>query len=488
MRPWTRIECGRLVEEAGDRIRAEESSPPEVNRLYETLAKEFETDLDVLAGGANRSVHMESAYTRLMEIEGQPLHDSYHFGQTIINDFGRPYEEGFNNVTGFSGWGSAGRFTIYVRGEYQNAPSAPTYSEQIRSTIASIDLNPIQPPIPVASVSQFRLLDAYVSADLENWSLSFGKQSLWWGPDYGSAMLFSNNAEPIYMFRASRIAPFTLPWIFRWLGPMKLDLFFGKLSDNQFPPRPLIHGEKVSFKPTANLEMSFSRTSEFGGVGRPLTPGALWNSYFSFHSSVFYPESQSPGKRTGGFDFTYRVPLLRDWLTVYADSLSDDEPTPVYDGNKAGWNPGIYLTHVPGLPKLDLRVEGVNTDTSKSEGGHYIYFDSFYHDLYTNKNNIIGSWIGREGKGIQAWSTYSFSSRSTFQLGYRHAKVDSDFIPGGETVNDASAKLDWWVRSDLSLSTFFQYEKWVAPILAPGPQTNWTTSVQVGFWPHSWSK
>jgi Capsule assembly protein Wzi/PAP2 superfamily len=488
MRPWTRIECSHLVEEAGDRIRAEESDPPEVNRLYETLAKEFETDLDVLTGGAGRSIHLESAYTRLTEIEGQPLHDSYHFGQTIINDFGRPYEEGFNNVTGLSGWGTAGRFTIYVRGEYQNAPSAPAYSEQITNTIASIDQNPIQPPTPVAKVSQFRLLDAYVSADLENWSLSFGKQSLWWGPDYGSAMLFSNNAEPIYMFRASRIAPFTLPWIFHYLGPMKLDFFFGKLSDNQFPPRPLIHGEKVSFKPTPNLEMSFSRTSEFGGVGRPLTPGALWNSYFSFHSSVLYQESQSPGKRTGGFDFTYRVPLLRDWLTVYADSLSDDEPTPVYDGNKTGWNPGIYLTHVPRLPKLDLRVEGVNTDTSKSQGGHYIYFDSFYHDLYTNKNNVIGSWIGREGKGIQAWSTYSFSSRSTFQLGYRHAKVDSDFIPGGETVNDASAKLDWWVRSDLNVSTFFQYEKWLAPILAPGPQTNWTTSVQVGFWPRLWSK
>ena len=39
------------------------------------------------------------------------------------------------------------------------------------------------------------------------WNLAFGKQSLWWGPDEGGALIFSDNAEPIYMFRASRIEP-----------------------------------------------------------------------------------------------------------------------------------------------------------------------------------------------------------------------------------------------------------------------------------------
>jgi len=108
--------------------------------------------------------------------------------------------------------------------------------------------------------------------------------------------------------------------------------------------------------------------------------------------------------------------------------------------------------------------------------------------LSTNKNNVIGSWIGRQGQGIQAWSTYWFSPRNNIQVGYRHAKVASDFIPGGETVNDGSASVNWWVRTDLNISAFVQYEKWLAPVLAPGPQTNWTTSVQVAFWPRSWGK
>jgi len=489
MRPWTRIECARLVQEAGDKIHVEANDPPEVNRLYETLAKEFETDLDGLAGGANRSARLESVYTRLIGIDGQPLHDSYHFGQTIINDFGRPYEEGFNNVTGFSGWGTAGRFTVYVRGEYQHAPSAPAYSDQIRNVIASADLNPVQPATPFSTFNQFRLLDMYVSANFENWNLSFGKQSLWWGPDYGGELIFSNNAEPIYMFRASRITPFTLPWIFHWLGPMKIDAFFGKLSGNEFPPRPLIHGEKISFKPTPNLEFGFSRLAEMGGVGRALTLKAVFNSYISFHESVYYRSNENPGKRTSGFDFSYRVPFLRDWVTIYMDSLSPDDVSPISQPSRAAVNPGIYLARFPKLARLDLRIEGVNTNTPISSlGGHFVYYDFFYHDLSSNKKNIIGSWIGREGQGFQAWSTYWLGPRNSIQLGYRHAKVSDDFIPSGETVNDGSVKVNWWLGRDVNLSTFVQYEKWRAPILAPSPQTNWTASVQVGFWPRSWSK
>lgn len=491
MRPWTRVECARLVQQAGDLIDTARTGPaPNVARqLQIDLKKEFQAELDALAGGKERLIRVESVYANLGGINGKPLNDSYHFGQTIINNYGRPYQEGFNSYDGASGYATFGRFTIYARGEYQHAPSAPAYSLPVRQAIATMDNNPLLPGTLVAGADQFRLLDTYVSANVANWNLSFGKQSLWWGPGESGALLFSDNAEPIYMARASRIAPFRLPWIFRWLGPMKWDLFYGKLSGNQYPPRPMIHGEKISFKPTENLELGFSRTGELGGVGRPLTFGSLWRSYFTITAPAVETATNDPGKRTGGFDFNYRVPFVRNWLSVYADSLSDDDPSPIDAPRRAGISPGIYLSRIPGISKLDLRVEAVNTNTptSRSNGGKYIYYDGFYHDLYTNKNNIIGSWIGREGTGIQARSTYWFSPRDTLQFGYRHAKVASDFIPGGETVNDGSVKLDWWMRHDLSVSAFVQYEKWLAPILAPTSQTNWTSSVEVTFWPRSWN-
>ena len=485
MRPWTRIECAELVEEAGDELRAERVDSSEANQLYDALLKEFRNESDVASAGIEPSLHVESVYAGATNITGQPLNNSYHFGQTIINNFGRPYEQGFNSVNGFSGWSTAGRFTIYTRGEFQHAPSAPGYSESVENLMSSLDATPVQPATAIAATNQFRLLDTYVAARVADWDLAFGKQSLWWGPAEGSALLFSDNAEPIYMFRASRIAPFTLPWIFHWLGPMKWDLFFGKLSGNVFPPRPLIHGEKISFKPTPNLELGFSRTVELGGVGRALTFGHVALSYFSLTSPTYETPDTDPGKRTGGFDLTYRVPFARNWLTIYLDSLADDDPSPLANPPRAGINPGFYLARFPKLAKLDLRCEGVNTNTpASSNGGKYIYWDSFYQQLYTNKNNLIGSWIGREGQGIQASSTYCFSPRSTLQFGYRHAKVGSDFIPRGETLNDGSVTANWRLRSDLSFSALVQYEKWLAPVLAQTPQSNWTSTIQISFQPH----
>src|SRR6516162_7650912 len=192
-----------------------------------------------------------------------------------------------------------------------------------------MDTNPVQ-SATFPSISQFRLMDTYVSSTQANWIFSFGKQSLWWSPDYSNSFLISNNAAPIYMFRVNRAAPLEVPLLSRLLGPIKIDAFMGKLSGNQFPPRPLLHGEKLSFKPSPNLEFGFARTGEFGGVGRPITLKTLWKTYFSLANSYNFT-GISPGKRTSGFDVYYRIPYLRDWLSIYSDSLATDNTSPFAD-------------------------------------------------------------------------------------------------------------------------------------------------------------
>jgi len=490
-RPWTRIECAHLVEEASDRVAfAGEANSGEAAKLYYALQKEFASDLETAAGGDGGSevtARLESLYSVTTGVNGPPLNDSRHFGQTIVNNYGRPYQEGINSYDGFSGYGNWGRFTLYVRGEYQHAPSAPGFSQATQNLIATVDNTPVQQAAPILATNQFRLLDTYLAAKVGDWNFAFGKQSLWWGPGEGSVLIFSDNAEPIYMFRASRTAPFVLPWIFRWLGPIKTDFFVGKLSGNDFPPRPMLHGEVITLKPTPNLELGFSRTAEFGGVGRAITPAAVFNSYFDyFKSSVLYGPNENPGKRYGGFYFSYRLPFVRDWLSIYSDSISDDDPSPLASPRRAGIDTGIYLTHFPKLSKLDLRVESTNTNSvSSARNGQYIYYDGFYRDMYTNKGNILGSWIGREGTGIQAWSNYWFSAKSSVQFGYRHAKVAPDFIPQGETVNDEWVKANWWMRGVINVSASVQHETWLAPVLASTRQTNWTSSVGISFQPHN---
>src|SRR5428012_12957 len=65
-------------------------------------------------GGAGESFRLESLYSRTEYISGMPLTDGYTFGQTQINDFGRPYGEGWSTVNGFSAYATTGHLVGYV--------------------------------------------------------------------------------------------------------------------------------------------------------------------------------------------------------------------------------------------------------------------------------------------------------------------------------------------------------------------------------------
>jgi hypothetical protein len=311
MKPWTRLECARLVNDAGDRLQ-ESGEDTESSRLYDSLRQEFLPEMDLLGGGRNRAVHLESVYTRFTGISGRPLTDGYHFGQTLFNDFGRPFQEGFNSVAGFSGWATAGRWVIYVRGEYQHSPSGPDIPVTAENAIAAVDNIPAVTPFPTAARNQARLLDTYVGLNLGNWQISYGQQSQWWGPGASGSLLFSDNAPPVQMFHIDRVSALRLPWPFRLLGPMRWNAYFGRLQGHILSPNPFFHGEKLSFKHTRNLEFGFSRTVVVGGEGRLLTPYRLFLTYFSATRYQVKPANKDPGKRDGGFDFTYRLPFLRN--------------------------------------------------------------------------------------------------------------------------------------------------------------------------------
>ncbi len=487
LRPWTRMACAQMLIEMNAKIEYHTDISPEIWKLQKALDDEFAREIAAWDGRPTDALQLDSLYTRAMDIAGRPLNDSYHFGQSIINDYGRPYWQGFNNITGFSSSANDGRFAFYVDGEYQYAPTIPGYPLSVRQVIANVDLNPLQPPTPI-SANQFTLLDTYALAKYAGLDFSVGKQSMWWGPDEGGAMLMSNNAAPFWMLQINRTEPLNVPLLSRFLGPFEASNFFGALAGHHFPAGPYMFGQKASFKPTENLEFGFTRDDVFGGYGHvPITFGSFWNAFTSLNDvtpAVKFSRND-PGARHASFDFSYRLPFVRRWLTLYSDSLVHDDVSPVSAPRRSAVNPGIYLTHFPGLAKLDFRAEAVNTDppTHDSQNGQFLYWEVVYHDVYLNGRSLMGSWIGREGKGYQAWSTYHLSPQSSIQLAVRNAKIADDFIPGGSTQWDWSVSGMLRVRKDLEIRPLLQYETWLVPVLAPTRQTDFTTSIQLTWWP-----
>jgi hypothetical protein len=495
MRPWTRRSLLHMLDKTSADVMAE--ADPEAEAILAKLQEYLAAETPGSGFRRGQVWGAESVYTRLMGIGGPVLRDSYHLGQTISNDYGRPYSTGFNNITGFSTLNEVGRFSLYVRGEYQHAPAYSGYTLTLASKLSNLDEIPFAPPndpqstIPygnTGSQSHFDLEEANLSFHFWGHEISGGKSDAWLGPAMGGGMAWSDNAEDIYSFRINRVEPLHIPLLSDLLGPVRYDFFVGSLKGHTFPNDPWIHSEMFAFRPTKNFEFGFQRSIIWGGAGHePVTLHTFLQSFFSFSDTTATEKysAKDPGARYSAFNFSYRLPFLRRYVTLYTDSICHDDVTPISAPRRAAYRPGIYLSHIPGLEKLDFRAEAASTDTStlRSLNGQFNYYEIVQRQGYTNKGFIMGDWIGREAKGGQAWLTWHLSPNEWVQLEYLNKKTPKDFIPGGTTQNQFTVDVVKRLRKDIELNAWLQYERWKAPIYKTGQQNDTVVAVQIKFFP-----
>lgn len=493
LRPWTRIECARLLGEAEEQEQGKNDSRiRDLGKTLAALAEEFAPETRLLDGASNQGVILDSVYARTTSIAGSPLRDGYHFGQSIVNDYGRPYGQGFNAVAGFTTHAEAGPFSASLQGEFQHAPAVASEPLPVLEATAAAD-STLPLNNGVGEISRLRLLEGAVGLTFNGIELSFGRQGLWLGPGRSGPFLFSNNSEPMTMLRIDSVSPYEVPLLSNLLGPLRSEFFLGRLSGQAWefsPPQlygpnlasqPFLHGTKFSFHPTANLEFGMGFTAQFGGTGNPFT----WNSFLKTFYSHSGTSSVNPAKRLSEFDFSYRLPGLRNWVQIYTDSMVIDEFSPI-GSTRPAINPGVYFPQLPKLDllKIDLRLEGITDDLNVPAhfGPGAFYTDARYRSGYTNNGNLIGSWVGRQGRGEQAWLTYHFAPRKSLEFGYRHNNVDKVFLQGG-TLRDLTLRADWEFSRKFDASAIVQQENWQFPVLSPARNSDVVASFQFTFFP-----
>ncbi len=487
MKPWTRTECARLTQDAGEAMRdaIQEGHGPseEAVRLQKVLEREFAPDLEALSGGRNRSFRLESVYVRALSISGPPLTDGFHFGQTVAYDFGRPFRRGFNAISGGAVRATAGPFAFYVRAEYQHAPAAPALSDAVRNFAASFDAKPLEPALAFSDVNQVRLLDAYATLNLANWQFSFGKQSLDWGLGTGGSMLFSDNAEPLLMGRLTRIVPTRLPGFMSQAGPVRVEFFLGRQEGGIYVPHALIYGHKFSFKVSPHVEIGYGRTVILGDSGSGHAAAFTAENFFRSFLGIRRPEGV-PGDNRDTFDLAVRIP--RSPASIYAELYADDKPVYFFNPPRGGYRVGLYVARLPRLARFDLRIEATCTDSSHFEGprGDLNYWNFQYRDGYTNRGVLLGNVVGRQGRNFQMWSTYHLSETQTLELSFKHNDVNPSFVPGGGHWQDYFARYEKYLSSGFYLRSLLQYEHIRSfPILFLGTVNNVSASVELGYMP-----
>lgn len=145
------------------------------------------------------------------------------------------------------------------------------------------------------------------------------------------------------------------------------------------------------------------------------------------------------------------------------------------------------MPQLPNLPQLDLRAEGIYTDIPSLGGVGVAYSNIHYLSGYTNYGQIIGNAIGREGRGLNIWTTYHFTTENSLQLHYRSQHVNPEFLQGGH-LRDFDATGTFVRAGSFVFSGTAKYEHWNFPLLSAVPKTNLSASLQVSYRPvHGWN-
>ena len=484
-RPWSREQCARLLLEV-DKQTADSSRAfhPDVAALVQYLHHEFARE-EATFTGPNKSLDIESVYSRVLGASGTVLDDGYHFGQTMAYDYGRPFREGTNAISGGSASATYGSLFFYVSGEYQHSPSAPALTLPVREFIAERDKVPLEPAVPFSTINRFELLNAYAGINFHGWQFTFGNQSLSWGPGIGGSLLLSDNAAPFPMLRIAPEHPSVIPGLSKILGPFNVEQFYGRLSGHTGSNQPWIYGQKISMKPFHSLEFAYSRTTLIGGEQIPLTSKQFFLSLFGRVDSA---QNSVPGDSRTAIDWTWRLPKLRDRVTFYGELEDDDDPIPLQNPSKSVIRPGLYFARLPFLPKWDLHFE-YTSSTSPGRAafqshGNLNYWNLQYPDGYTNDGELLANTVGREGITLQAWIRYWASPRHTLDFSWKQSRVLSDFVPGGGKWQDYQVSYSVTKRSGLYFKGFLQFEHIFSyPLLFPGSRNNLVASIELGFLP-----
>ncbi len=375
IKPISRVEAARLTLEADDKLANSKQNDPLARSLVHTLKIQLREEVGWLEQNAE-----DSQPTMVHPVERVELQYVYSSGAQrrwrtspvgtpedgginaqeatplLPNNNGLPTATGSNEIARLYGWvGFGGFLTGYGEGALAG---------------------PFTRSIP--GVSRLQPLGSAVVASLGNFAISFGTEEMWWGTGHFGALSQSDNASPFPALRFQNIHPTVLPWIFRYLGQFRFQLFFGQLDGDRYCAHPWIDGELLSFKPLPTFEIGFTHTIDFGGMhNNSYSPLGFFGRATGLHTGS--PIGANTNSR-GGVYLKFYFPHWRG-LQVYQEILGEDNLTkelpPVgrfMPFLAVSYQGGVYLPRLTEDGLTDLRFEYAILEPNYSVHGESLYW------------------------------------------------------------------------------------------------------------------
>ncbi|CAG0943283.1 hypothetical protein ANRL1_01278 [Anaerolineae bacterium] len=288
------------------------------------------------------------------------------------------------------------------------------------------------------------LVEGYGVLELWNIEVTAGRQSLWWGPGYHGTLVLTDNARPFDLIKLTNPKPAVLPWIFRYLGPVKLTGFVTRLEESRDFANPYLAGLRVDLKPHPNVNIGIARVAIFGGAGRHVDLNVILDVITAGNENV----AGEPGNQIGSFDLKVVLPFSFQKVVLYGELGGEDEAGSL--PSRVAYIAGAYLPGFLGIDRLEGRVEYGQTYIAKYPGVWYRHH--VYTNGYTYDGRIIGHHMGTDSRDLFMSAAYASD--------YGRFEVLFDLESSGRAIKEknTSAGVSWTRRfeaAELAIGYYF---------------------------------
>ncbi len=246
---------------------------------------------------------------------------------------------------------------------------------------------------------------SYLAVQLGNWAIYGGYVEAWFGPGHDQALLFSNNARPFPKIGIKRLSPDPIPLpVLKWLGPIRLDLFAGVLTERRDFRNTGIVGIRVGFEPVRGLEIGLNRALQLCGKTRPCSAKTIANSFVGLGNADNTGTANEPGNQLAGFDLSFTRNIGPVTAQLYFEGEAEDEDNFLIE--QYARLAGIALSGPLGTKGASWSANLEYTDTygSKLFGGQKypgsLYNQFIYVDGFTYRQESIGSTYDSDSRAV----------------------------------------------------------------------------------------
>ena len=308
--------------------------------------------------------------------------------------------------------------------------------------------------------------ESYVAYKNNNTIYKLGRVKRWWSPSDFTSLIYSNSMRPIPTISISNYNPINSnSKFFYFINNFNYEVFIGKLERNREIPNTLIFGNRASFSPYPNLNISLFRVAQYGGKGR-VNNSKTFKYVLSGKDTVNrnLTFNEQSGNQIAGIDFSYKVDYKNN-IHIYGQYLGEDGLDPIIDDR---WIGAIFPSKRFGMGGISINsnnphnlwkitLEHTNTDTGTK---NVTYNHSLYKSGYRYHNTPIGAGIDGDSHNT-ILNFDKFYQHGSLQLKYQKMSINQNnsinhSLSSKEFTNEELLlKLSRYYRNNFNISLNF---------------------------------